>query len=522
MASQPPRSYKNAAMLPPQTKVSIYVDLPPSSVDENFVENDKTRTLSEDFILRCFAQSMFLSGIQESQVWERYFMYSQYEEALGTFVYEDMTLREMASPDNPSYKKLEANLKWIADSLKCHISVFLGHIDTCSNYIESIYNQIVQIERFYSSLPTIFLIIGCRGDEYAHTLNTEGKYRIFREHKIAFFGFEDLLHIHEGEIYSTKLFDRTKSKAICDSEEMVGLFKSLDEDMDKAGIEAKMPLTPEEVLGIYRHNPELEIFKCCRAKLGRLYSDFVKGLERRQTTKYPKELLLQKFKPYTENPKVALLTKKYTTITSQDGIDCDKNPCNIPNLYEADELLAQEYNTKGAYHTLFRELKSYIKPSYIYVDGSFKNQKAFEDSVEQFFRRIQGLKRNEMSIFTYTPNPITIPPILWDLIKEMGFASSEYPLFKTMRFIFQKYSQGLDYTVRNPQDNSSILHELLISKKFTEKEEYILFKTIYDSLPNDEERQKIFFLEEKNGNTPITIGNKFHPLICLFYIEKFS
>jgi hypothetical protein len=523
MASQPPRSYKNAAMLPPETKVSIYVDVPPSSRDENFLQNDKTRTLSEDYILRCFSQAMYLSGTQVSPyAWDKYFMVSQYEEALGTFVYEDMTLREMASPDNPSYKKFETNLKWIADTLQCHVSVFVGHIETCGYYIDTIYKQAIEGIKFYTSRPTIFLIVACRGDELAYQLNTESQYDIFRKHKIAFFGFEDLLHIHEGELYSTKLFDRTKSKAICDSEEMVRLLNSLDDDMDKAGIDAKMPLNPEQVLAIFRHNPDLEVFKCCRAKLGRLYSDFVKGLDKRQTTKYTKEQLAHKFKPYTENPKLTLLPKKFTTFVDADGINCDKNPCDIPNLYEADELIAQEYNKKGAYHTLFRELKSYIKPSYIYFDLSFQSEKEFKDSIEQFFRRIQGLKGNEMSIFTYTPNRNIITPILWDLLYDQGFGSVDYPLFKTMRFIFQKYSQALDFTIQDPNDKYSILHTMLSSQLFTEKEEYILFKTIYDSLPNEKEREAIFFLQDKNRNIPILSKNTFRPLVCMFYIEKFG
>jgi hypothetical protein len=108
------------------------------------------------------------------------------------------------------------------------------------------------------------------------------------------------------------------------------------------------------------------------------------------------------------------------------------------------------------------------------------------------------------------------------MLNDQGFGSVDYPLFKTLRFIFQKYSQALDYTIQDPNDKYSILHTILSSQLFTEKEEYILFKTIYDSLPNEKERQAIFLLEEKNRNIPIVSKNTFRPLLCMFYIEKFG
>ena len=522
MASKPPLSYRNAALLPPQTNVSIYVDVPPLLRNNFFANVNKTRTLSEDYILRCLGHAAYLAGIQlDMNYWDRYLMYSNYEEALGTFVYEDHTLREMASPESPAYKKLEDNLKWIASELQCHVTVFVGHVETCKNYIETIYKKTIEDLKFYSSLPTIFLIIACHGDKIAFQLNSESKYSVFRKHKIAFFGFKDLLHIHEGDMYSTKLFDVAHSKAICDSEEMVSLLSSLNVAYEAAGIEPTSPFYPEVLLDVYRKYPDLEVFKCCKAKLGRLYSDFVKGLERRKTTRYTKEILKTKFEPFVKESKK--LTEEYTTITSKIGIDCDENPCNIPNLYEAQELEAQEYNKKGSFHTLFRELKSLIRPNYIYENSSYTSQADFHKSVEQFYRKIQDLKGKEMSVFTYTPNFDSISPILFDLLFiNHSFEAPEYPLFKTFRFILQKYGSALDFTLRTPQNGTSILHEILRSTAFTEKEEYILFKTIYDLVSDETEREALFFSKEKFGNIPFTYPPMFRPLICMLYIEKFG
>lgn len=522
MASQPQRSYKNAAVLPPETKVSIYVDLPPIIHNRSFPPGSDTRTLSEDYILRCFAQAMYLSAIPtDTTLWSKFLMHSKYEEALGTFVYEDMTLREMKSPDNPSSKKLEANLKWIGDTLKCNVSVFVGHVDTCQNYIDTIYKKTIEQIRFFTSLPTIFLIIACRGDEMAYKLNTETKYDVFRQNKIVFFGFEDLLHIHEGEIYSTKLFDTKRSKAICDSEEMVSLFHSFDTDMAAAGIVSRLPVTPEHILEIYRHHPDFEIFKCCKAKLGRLYSDFVKGLERRETTKYSKELLAKKFKVFIESPQRQTLTKANTTITSVDGIDCAKEDCAIPNLYEEDERLAQNYNQKGAFHTLFRELKSLMVPNHTYTNGALHSEEDHKATVEQFFKKIQGLKGKDMSVFTYTPNIALIPPILFELLQfDFPFGTAEYPFFPTIRFILQKYGQSLDLSMEDPYTGESILHEIISSLNFDENQKYILFKTIYDVLKTDKEKEKIFFLQDKEGNIALT--KERNSLLYFFYIDKFG
>lgn len=519
MATAPKFTYRNAVTIPRQPNVSIYVDVPPL-INDRFL--DDSRTLSEDYILRCFGHAMYLSGVPyDVNRWNNYMMFSNYEEALGTFVYEDMTLREMKSPENPSYKKLEANLKWIGDTLGCNVSVFVGHVNTCRDYIDSIYKKAIEELTMLSSLPTIYLIIACHGDTMAHVLNTDSKYDIFRQHKITFFGFEDLLHIHEGEIYSTKLFDTARSKAICDSEEMVSLFDSFSADLEAEGIKAELPIEPQEVLELYRRNPSLKIFNCCRTKLGRLYSDFVKGLERRKTTRYTKEILKKKFEPFIK--KAEKLTRDSTTITSDIGIDCDKTNCHIPNLYEVQELEAQEYNKKGSFHTLFRELKNLINPGYIYENGSYESQEEFHKGVEQFYRKIQDLKGKDMSVFTYTPILDTISPILFQLIQTSQiFEAPNYSLFKIFRFILQKYGAHLDFTLKMPSNGMTILHVILLSNFFHQKEELILFKTIYEYLPNESERESLFFHKDTIGNIPLASQPHFRPLICLFYIEKFG
>ncbi len=522
MASKPVLSYRNAAVLPPQTKVEIYVDVPPALENTSFQNVNKFRTLSEDYIIRCLGQAAYLSGIQlDMNYWDNYLFHSKYEEALGTFVYEDQTLRDMASPENPAYKKLEENLKWISSELQCNISVFVGHIDTCANYIETVYKKAIEGIRFFSSLPTVFLIIACRGDDLAFRLNTESQYSIFRKHKIAFFGFQDLLHIHEGDMYSTKLFDTARSNAICDSEEMVSLLSSLNVAYDKAGIDPTSPFIPEVILDVYRNYPDLEVFNCCKAKLGRLYSDFVKGLGRRKTTRYTKEILKTKFEPFVKSSEK--LTRDYTTITSKIGIDCDEKPCNIPNLYEAQELEAQEYNKKGSFHTLYRELKNLMQPGFIYGNGDYESQDEFHKAVEQFYRKIQDLKGKDMSVFTYTPSIDYLSPLLFQLLMvQPTFESPTYPLFKTFRFILQKYGAHLDFTLQTPSNGKTILNEILLSSAFKEKEEYILFKTIYDAIPNQTDRETLFFQKDKVGNIPLTSTPIFRPLLCLFYIEKFG
>lgn len=528
MASSTKRTYRNVALLPPQTKVNIYVDVPPLFQNNSFVGN-KERSYSEDFILRCFSQQMLLSGVKyDAAIWDPYFMNSHYEQALGTLLYEDKTLREMKSPENASYKKLESNLKWIADSLQSNISVFLGHIDTCYYYIDDVYKKAVEEIKMYSSLPTIFLIIGCRGSELAFRLNTESNYEIFRRHKIIFVGFEDLLHIHEGEIYSTKLFDTARSKTLCDSDEMITLFKTFNEELKREGVnknamqQKEIVYTPEEILDLYRTHPDMDIFRCCRAKLGRLYSDFVKGLERRKTTKYPKEHLVQKLKKLLEFLKTKqTIPREYITITSEDGLDCDKNDCQIPNLYEEQELLSQEYNKKGEFHEFLRELKSYIFPNFVYLNKSFNTEEERHQAVDDFYKRIQGLKGESRSVFTY--DKTSFIPILFDFATPgLQFKSPTHSMFKIFRFILQKYGSDINLLLQNPKTKHSILHAIIDSANYSKEEEVILFKTIYDILPTEEEREKVFFLKDQFGYIPLGKGPEFRPLLCFFYIEKFG
>ena len=200
------RSWRNVAATPPKPVVLLHVEPPPPS----------PYTAFEDFMFHCISDQAPIGSNWEQR---RLNLFRDQIAAYMVGMFENQSLSEMQNKKNPGFLKLQSDLQWVANEIKCNIFVFLGHIEQCSDYIlQSKQKMFKYLEDHPTYQNTIFLIIGCFGGVNAHTYNTNVQFKDFHDRKIAFFGFKDLMHFHAGEIYSCKEFSHMIQRLFCNYE----------------------------------------------------------------------------------------------------------------------------------------------------------------------------------------------------------------------------------------------------------------------------------------------------------------
>jgi hypothetical protein len=147
--------------------------------------------------------------------------------------------------------------------------VFLGHLELCENYIQTTYKaSLEQANQSQFSLPTIFLIIACYTYRLATKYNTDP---IFVEKNIGFFGFQDMMHIHEGELYGCKDVHKEPPSIICEYDTVGKNVASLLEIEKNSAKKTVNNVRQKKV------NLENPLVKCCEAKEAAMYDLFIKN-----------------------------------------------------------------------------------------------------------------------------------------------------------------------------------------------------------------------------------------------------
>ncbi len=259
--------------------------------------------------------------------------------------FEELCLQQLQDEDNPSRKHFESNMKWLANQLGKNIFFFIGHSDKCDDYVKSFYYKIGTL--LTNTLPSIFLIIGCEGDELATFYNTDVTYQSLRDRGVVFFGFKHLVHIYNGDIYSCKEPHHKMPNMDCDYAESSKNRESL---LNSRGALNQTKLATE------KNN---RLLRCCSLKFDRFASTFAEYLNKRLCVKYTKEKLLEKIVKLT-NP----TSTQQTTFYPENGIACtESGNCEIANPYKPSEELAAEYdnNLEGVYEKIVPFLQAINK-----------------------------------------------------------------------------------------------------------------------------------------------------------------
>jgi hypothetical protein len=492
MATAPPkRSWANVARIPPKPNVILHVDSlykdaePPSSGFINHCIGQAKRNFYPRYNPRFNVQ--YNEGTAE---YYNHLRHQQFDEGWEEFQFDNLTspsyylvstfeeemLYRMTDPTNADYIKMKSDFEWIAQQLSCNIVVYLGHIEVCATFIEDTYKKILEKMKPNPIFnKTIFLIVACYGDQRAYEYNTNPKYKFFQDRNVAFFGFTDFMHFYAGEIYSCA---QPLGKVMDFSCE----YEGIEEDLQVLLQNYKMPYSEFD-----KENP---LFKCCHARLESVYKAFVDELLKRETTKYTKENLLEKFRAFAERGDRSVLTEDYVKIKPSDGTFCaDETACPLENPFIEEKNILNDFDRRNKVRKLYEELNSLL------LAGNHPLEKG-----ERFLRRIANLVGDEQKVFTYEKKGQD--PLLF-FITSMHLRTREKRTFDILSFIIDKYGKKLNFALISGYSNATIVGHIYNAPIFNEDQKYSLLKKIMISMGDTVDRDLLFLRYDKKRGSII-------------------
>jgi hypothetical protein len=188
------------------------------------------------------------------------------------FQLEEEEIIALKNPESPSYKTLKATLAPIMERLNCNIVVAIGHTESCFTYIEK--NGIPM----NNSLPTIVLVVACFSSSRIAHYNKDP---LMIQKNIFFFGFQNLMHLLDGEILACKSPHRAAPFLDCRYEEV----KEDLEVLKKNLTQFNKP-----------YAEQVDLLKCCKGRYEHFKQVFYDYLSKRECVKFPTENLYEKLK----------------------------------------------------------------------------------------------------------------------------------------------------------------------------------------------------------------------------------
>ncbi len=389
---------------------------------------------------------------------------------------EEIFQNALRDENHPSRKRLESDLQWLSESLGKNLILFVGHTETCKNYIRDfLFDDVIT-----NDLETVFIIIGCIGDKIAHEHNMDPKYR---RKKIVFFGFHELVHVYNGEIFACKEPHNKMPVMKCDYPTK---FENKDKLLNKNG-----KLNLESLKAPDLNN---ELVNCCKAKFQRFSSIFVEYLNKRGCSKFTKEVLLRKISSLTDPKKM-----DETTFTNADGIACkeDKN-CEIANPFKAFEEIAARYD--NIFEPIFQEFNKMLldlrkNPSDVGIHRAF-------------FERLASLKEEEKGVLNYFSDEQDYNNLGQKLVYSMEYNNITfdtcmiaviYKQYDFLLYFLQTYKDAIDFNViyKDKQDN---LLSILLSNLQDYDDELSLYKPIKILIKKD---PSLILLPDRRRHFPV-------------------
>ncbi len=309
------------------------------------------------------------------------------ELVIGNLIYdfEEEELEDLedfsVDPSNP----LRAALQEIADALQINIHVFVGHIDVCQDYLTPYEIRLPMLTK-----PTIVLLIGCLGSEYAKEANQK---EIWMNSQAVVMAFEDLVHIYDFEIYGCKQSHVSIQNMSCEYD---GVKEDYKELVDRYG-QRNQELLDDYDLHRASYDATNKLVECCNAKIKRFRSIFLKKLRERGCAKFTKDRLQAKMaallkedgsldRDKIENPASYIFSYA-------DGLECNTEDCAISNPYEGSEEIAKSFNDRSELFMLYEEIKSLGEKV-----GPIKENDA------AILKLLKSLSESKKKIFTYIGN----------------------------------------------------------------------------------------------------------------------
>jgi hypothetical protein len=272
---------------------------------------------------------------------------------LGNLIYEfeEETLDELYYNRGYAGNLLQKMLEEIADALKIDIGVFIGHIQVCTDFLDSVTPHLGSITK-----PTFFLLIGCVGKEYAKTYNEKEEWK---KSPVVVMAFEDLVHIWNYEIYACKDSHVAIQNMACNYDKVEDDYKELVNYIHPGA----STIDDVDVQLLSTHLPN-KLVKCCHAKIDRFQSIFLKKLRERHCVKFPKDKVQAKMAALLNEDgsinKEILVDINTYVFRYEDGEPCNQG-CHIPNPYDHQEPIAQSFDAASELYTLYEKFNVYTK-----------------------------------------------------------------------------------------------------------------------------------------------------------------
>jgi hypothetical protein len=353
-----------------EKKASIYVYRTPYIVD-NLME-------------RCIEDNVQDLNVQMLVAWFEEEMIKNLDESLSSQNFSNMT------------NNLQAMLSEIARELNVNIKVFVGHIEICTDFLQDIQDDF-DLQDVSVRGPQLILLIGCHGADYAVEANHES---IYEENQTIILGFDDLIHLYDGDIIGCKLPHLTFPNIRCEYDTVKKDYADLVEKYKKNGS------FNQNNLHTATFNVENPLVNCCRSKLTRFKSVFLNSLRKRQCVKFTKESLLTKMKNLVNSDGTLNFTKlgkpSNYIYYYEDGVPCE-NPltCTIKNPYSFAEKNAQVFNERGLLYKLFIQIWEQLSSS--------AEKTKLDENMLKFLER---LREEEKKIYDYSLDGYTVLSIL--------------------------------------------------------------------------------------------------------------
>lgn len=282
------------------------------------------------------------------------------------------------------YSMFNQKLNILAVKLNVNIKVFIGHIDLCQDYLPQIEKELPDITE-----PTLILLIGCMGTTYAKSANEKEEWK---GSQCAVVAFHDLIHIYDNKIYGCGLNHKSLPNMACDYD---GVEADYEELIKKYG---------EDYTNIRRatYDTTNKLVDCCKKKLDRFSSIFLKGLRKRNCVEFTMDKLEEKMRGLLKEDgtlnREKLENPENYILYSKDGISCaNEEDCEINDPFEASVKNADEYNMRSSLLNLYQ---TFVK--------DIEDKKDDDDKEKVLLERLQALRPEEKGIVNYKQDGRTI------------------------------------------------------------------------------------------------------------------
>lgn len=468
LIAKPKLSYKNV-LLTPATKI---VSVPSPQLLQTSLALELLNTVHDD-IEQAFSYAPIQFIVEE----------------------EEKELTALGDPTSASYKQLYSTLSEVGKLFRVNMMAVIGHVEICVDYMKSVDFE----DRPHNNYANIILVIGCHSTEY---LNQFRANPLYQANQNFFFGFKNLVHVIDGEIYMCK--DSQTEQPFLDCR-----YKGSLEDQVALWDQKAHAYKTDELM---KENSQNKLVQCIHAREHRYIKTYKEGIWKRVSVKFRAEDIAKKissllsFVQSNKNTNGSFnhskLTDDILTFQFADGLACTATTCPM-KLEKKWDAINEQFDKETRYIKTVNNILEALK-------GAFTNPKynaSKTDSQVSSYLSALPIEEANLALNANTGGWSRSP--LWFLP-----FTNQHLLPITIKEIFTKYSP--DYTLMDDFGNGfmHVFINRLRREKIISKEIFRIFLRLLD-VPNSRD---LFLTYDSDGLIPfIYFFDDLHLFLPLVY-----